>query len=359
MDIRVVTGNSVMNVDKELVYGSPGADSEEGLHLHGMSEGSRSSSRSPLHTPKGEQSTRHSPSRHVDDRMSPLITNSTQATMAPTQSETYSSVKSPTTKSAPVKPALQVSDSNEHHSGKPASSSPSTVVGAFGLSLFTTELELRGLFSVFGTITHCTIIRDAQTLRSRGFGFITFEEVESAVKSQKELNGTILNNRAMRVDFSISSRPHDPTPGFYKGKSTREGGSEGRRPREQGRPLYNPYPERRDPRRGRDMDREGRGPPLYRQRTRSPPPYYRGGHEGYGDAWMDHGERFVDRRMGYERTERERIHYGGGGVDYGSGPYRSSPRGASPLPMSSSSRYRGGYGEGKSRSPVYESRGRR
>lgn len=30
-----------------------------------------------------------------------------------------------------------------------------------------------------------------------------------------------IDNRRIRVDYSITLRPHDPTPGIYKGRSTR------------------------------------------------------------------------------------------------------------------------------------------
>ncbi|KAJ1344922.1 hypothetical protein BSLG_000437 [Batrachochytrium salamandrivorans] len=356
-----------MTVGKELVYGSPDVDSDNDLEMQGMSQDNRSDSRSPQHILKGELGTHRrssvSPSKHSNSHASPLAADSVLGSSAPVQTGTLASATSPTTKSAHADQPSNTS--NARGGGKePNSSAPSTVVGAFGLSLFTTELELRGLFSAFGKITHCTIIRDAQTLRSRGFGFITFEDVESAVKSQQELNGVMLNDRVMRVDFSISSRPHDPTPGFYKGKSTRDGGYERRHFREQSRPSYNPYPERRDHRHGhgRDMDRGmergmdrgsgGRGPPLYRARSRSPPPYYRDGH---GDGWGDRGERPVDRRMDHDRPDWERMRHGG---EYDGGSYRSGPRGAPHSPMHNAGRYRGGYG-GRSNSPIYESRGRR
>lgn len=30
-----------------------------------------------------------------------------------------------------------------------------------------------------------------------------------------------IDNRRIRVDYSITLRPHEPTPGIYKGRSTR------------------------------------------------------------------------------------------------------------------------------------------
>ena len=34
---------------------------------------------------------------------------------------------------------------------------------------------------------------------------------------QAEMNGVSLDGRNIRVDFSITKRPHSPTPGMYKG----------------------------------------------------------------------------------------------------------------------------------------------
>ncbi|EGF82371.1 hypothetical protein BATDEDRAFT_22812 [Batrachochytrium dendrobatidis JAM81] len=365
-------------MDKEQVYGSPGADSDDGLHIQGTSESNHSVSRSPADYIKGESGSNRSSSRNDENRGSPKINEPRAHPGEFKRSPSNSSPPRYISNNAPLDRSPVRGKGKDDRDSKALSTDPSTVVGAFGLSLFTTELELRGLFSPFGKITHCTIIRDALTLRSRGFGFITFDTIDSAVKAQQELNGTVLNNRTMRVarldltymfgntlDFSISSRPHEPTPGFYKGISTRESSSEGRQHREP-RPHYNPYPERRDMR--RDMvDRGRRSQPYFRPRSRSPPSSYRGSHEGYHDGWADRGDRYMDRRIDYERQERGGMGYGPSGGergdhrgDFGRGdPYRSrSSMAAPPLPPPSD-RYRGGYSESRSRSPVYDHRQRR
>ncbi|KAH0500405.1 Heterogeneous nuclear ribonucleoprotein A3 [Microtus ochrogaster] len=53
-----------------------------------------------------------------------------------------------------------------------------------GLSFETTDDSLREHFEKWGTLTDCVIMRDPQTKRSRGFGFVTFscaEEVDAAM----------------------------------------------------------------------------------------------------------------------------------------------------------------------------------
>jgi transformer-2 protein len=56
-----------------------------------------------------------------------------------------------------------------------------------------------------------------QTERSRGFGFIRMASVEDAQKCIDSLNGTELQGRRIRVDFSTTHKPHNPTPGAYMG----------------------------------------------------------------------------------------------------------------------------------------------
>lgn len=44
-----------------------------------------------------------------------------------------------------------------------------------GLSLNTTDDTLHAFYSQFGTLVDCIVMRDAQTKRSRGFGFVSFQ----------------------------------------------------------------------------------------------------------------------------------------------------------------------------------------
>ncbi|KAK2119003.1 Heteroproteinous nuclear ribonucleoprotein A1 [Saguinus oedipus] len=53
-----------------------------------------------------------------------------------------------------------------------------------GLSFETTDESLRSHFEQWGTLTHCVVMRDPNTKRSRGFGFVTYatvEEVDAAM----------------------------------------------------------------------------------------------------------------------------------------------------------------------------------
>lgn len=58
-----------------------------------------------------------------------------------------------------------------------------------GLSFETTDESLRAHFEQWGTLTDCVVMRDSQTKRSRGFGFVTYSSVKE-------------------VDAAMSARPH-------------------------------------------------------------------------------------------------------------------------------------------------------
>lgn len=48
------------------------------------------------------------------------------------------------------------------------------------MSLYTTERDLREVFSKYGPIADVSIVYDQQSRRSRGFAFVYFENVEDA-----------------------------------------------------------------------------------------------------------------------------------------------------------------------------------
>ncbi|KAJ9103917.1 hypothetical protein QFC21_002380 [Naganishia friedmannii] len=95
---------------------------------------------------------------------------------------------------------------------------PSEVLGVFGLSVQTRETHLDYEFSRFGTVESVNIVYDQRTERSRGFGFIRMSTTAEAEKCIENLNGMDLQGRRIRVDFSTTNRPHNPTPGAYMGQ---------------------------------------------------------------------------------------------------------------------------------------------
>ncbi|TFG50008.1 MAG: RNA-binding protein [Gemmatimonadales bacterium] len=62
--------------------------------------------------------------------------------------------------------------------------------------------SLRDAFSVHGQISEAVVISDRDTGRSRGFGFVTFDDDDAADKAVAALNGSELDGRTMRVDVA-------------------------------------------------------------------------------------------------------------------------------------------------------------
>ncbi|XP_061752114.1 transformer-2 protein homolog beta isoform X2 [Nerophis ophidion] len=113
------------------------------------------------------------------------------------------------------------------HIGNRANPDPNMCLGVFGLSLYTTERDLREVFSKYGPLADVNIVYDQQSRRSRGFAFVYFENYEDSKEAKEHANGMELDGRRIRVDFSITKRAHTPTPGIYMGRPTYGGGGGG------------------------------------------------------------------------------------------------------------------------------------
>ena len=82
------------------------------------------------------------------------------------------------------------------------------------LSYNTTDEDLRGLFSQYGTVKSVEVIKDRDSGRSKGFAFVEMSnqaEVEAAIKA---INGYTLDNRQLKVNIA---RPREERPqgGWY------------------------------------------------------------------------------------------------------------------------------------------------
>uniref|UniRef100_A0A8B9HJG2 Transformer 2 alpha homolog n=1 Tax=Astyanax mexicanus TaxID=7994 RepID=A0A8B9HJG2_ASTMX len=108
------------------------------------------------------------------------------------------------------------------HGDARANPDPNTCLGVFGLSLYTTERDLREVFSRYGPLAGVNVVYDQRTGRSRGFAFVYFERIDDAKEAMERANGMELDGRRIRVDYSITKRPHTPTPGIYMGRPTHD-----------------------------------------------------------------------------------------------------------------------------------------
>jgi len=68
-----------------------------------------------------------------------------------------------------------------------------------------TEDMLRGIFEPFGRIQSIQLMKDPETDRSKGYGFITYNEAEDAKKAMEHLNGFELAGRSMKVTMTEAS----------------------------------------------------------------------------------------------------------------------------------------------------------
>ncbi|XP_042468017.1 serine/arginine-rich splicing factor SR45a-like [Zingiber officinale] len=128
-----------------------------------------------------------------------------------------------------------------------------------GLSSRVTERDLEHHFSKEGKIVGCHLVVEPRTRASRGFAFVTMDNVKDADRCIKYLNQSILEGRYITVEKSRRGRARTPTPGKYLGVASTRDGRRGERDRYFG---------------GYSRDDYGGG---YQRSPRHSP--YRGGHE--------------------------------------------------------------------------------
>ncbi|RAH44159.1 RNA recognition motif domain-containing protein [Aspergillus brunneoviolaceus CBS 621.78] len=101
-----------------------------------------------------------------------------------------------------------------------------------GLAWHTTDETLRQGFQDFGVVEEAVVVKDHDTNRSRGFGFVRFATDEDADKAMEAMNNQEFDGRVIRVD-KASERPRGGAGGggFHGrgGYNQREGGNGGYR----------------------------------------------------------------------------------------------------------------------------------
>ncbi|TPP62342.1 Transformer-2 protein like protein alpha [Fasciola gigantica] len=189
-----------------------------------------------------------------------------------------------------------------------ATPKPSRVLGVFGLSLRTEERHLYDIMSAYGAVEDIQIVYDSLTGRSRGFAFVYFQNMEDARTARAACaDGLELHDRVLRVDYSMTTGPHQPTPGVYMGKDKRRNvpnrmrryGYSDRRSYRRSR-SRTPTPRRRNGSNDYGGGYRRRSRVVSSSRSRSPPPVY-GDHQANG------------QRSSRSRsiTQREPVRYSG------------------------------------------------
>ena len=77
------------------------------------------------------------------------------------------------------------------------------------LSYSTTEDDLRQLFSQAGNVKSVSVIKDRDTGRSKGFGFVEMGSDEDAQKAVSQFNGQSFQDRSLKVNVA---RPREDRP---------------------------------------------------------------------------------------------------------------------------------------------------
>lgn len=91
------------------------------------------------------------------------------------------------------------------------------------LSWGSTDDSLAAAFDEFGDVIDSKVVTDRFTGKSRGFGFITFAEAESADKAMENLNGAEVDGRPIRIDRA-NKRPGGGGPRKYNNNGGGGGG---------------------------------------------------------------------------------------------------------------------------------------
>lgn len=89
------------------------------------------------------------------------------------------------------------------------------------LAYATTDDTLREFFAQIGSVASAKVIMDRDSGRSKGFGFVEFENEEDNARAIAELDGKELDGRAITVN---EARPREDKPRRDFGGNDRNGG---------------------------------------------------------------------------------------------------------------------------------------
>lgn len=95
------------------------------------------------------------------------------------------------------------------------------------LSYNTNEADLQALFEQAGTVKSAQIIKDRDSGRSKGFGFVEMGSQEEAEKAISMLNGKEVDGRALTVNIARPREERGPGGDDRRGRGGYGGGSGG------------------------------------------------------------------------------------------------------------------------------------
>ncbi|PQP94330.1 serine/arginine-rich splicing factor SR45a-like isoform X3 [Prunus yedoensis var. nudiflora] len=110
--------------------------------------------------------------------------------------------------------------SYSRRSRSPSVENPGNNLYVTGLSPRITKRELEKHFASEGKVIDVHLVVDPWTRESRGFGFVTMENVDEADRCIKYLDRSVLEGRVITVERARRRRGRTPTPGRYLGLRT-------------------------------------------------------------------------------------------------------------------------------------------
>jgi RNA recognition motif-containing protein len=89
------------------------------------------------------------------------------------------------------------------------------------LAWATDDSSLEAAFAPFGKVVSATVVKDRETGRSKGFGFVEFENDEEGKAAEAGMNGKDLDGREIVVN---EARPKEDRPRRDYGGGSRDSG---------------------------------------------------------------------------------------------------------------------------------------
>ncbi len=96
-----------------------------------------------------------------------------------------------------------------------------------GLAWATTDESLRRAFESCGDVDDAKVVVERETGRSRGFGFVTFGDATACRAAMEQMNGAMIDGRAIRVSEANESPARGPGGGGGGGGRPPRGGGGG------------------------------------------------------------------------------------------------------------------------------------
>ena len=86
-----------------------------------------------------------------------------------------------------------------------------------GLAWGTDDEGLMAAFGRFGEVTEAKVIQDRETGRSRGFGFVSYQDNDAADAAIRAMDGASLDGRTIRVNEAQERAPRTGGGGGFGG----------------------------------------------------------------------------------------------------------------------------------------------